>query len=88
MKKHISYETELNTIAKETNLNKFKGDDIRYGSFEEFFKTLYIEYQHILDHRNDLLFSMYVCNSVMNYILDSILKNTVKSYSVANSIRC
>ena len=86
MKKHISYETELNTIAKETNLNKFKGDSIEYGSFEDFFKSLYVEYQYIIDHKNDLLFSVYVCNSVINYILDSILKNTVKSYTLSSFI--
>ena len=63
MKKHISYETELNTIAKETNLDKFKANDVKYDSFGEFFNSLYIEYQHILDHRNDLLFSVHVCSS-------------------------
>ena len=36
-----------------TNLNKFRGDDIKYDSFREFFNSLYIEYQQILDHRND-----------------------------------
>ena len=86
MKKHLSYETELNTIAKETNLDKFIGDDIKYNSFGEFFNSLYIEYQQILDHKNDLLFSVYACKSVVNYILDSILKNTVKSYSISNFI--
>ena len=86
MKKHLSYETELNTIAKETNLNKFIGDDIKYDSFGEFFNSLYTEYQQILDYKNDLLFSVYACNSVVNYILDSILKNTVKSYSISNFI--
>ena len=59
MKKHLSYETELNTVAKETNLNKFINDDIKYDSFGEFFNSLYIEYQQILDHKNDLLFSVY-----------------------------
>ena len=83
MKKHLSYETELNTIAKETNLNKFINDDIKYDSFGEFFNSLYIEYQQILDHKNDLLFSVYACISVVNYIIDSILKNTVKSYSIS-----
>lgn len=86
MKKHLSYETELNTIAKKTNLNKFINDDIKYDSFGEFFNSLYVEYQQILDHKNDLLFSVYACNSVVNYILDSILKNTVKSYSISNFI--
>ena len=82
MKKHLSYETELNTIAKKTNLNKFINDDIKYDSFGEFFNSLYIEYQQILDHKNDLLFSVYACNSVVNYILDYILNNTVISYSI------
>ena len=82
MKKHIAYETELDTIAKEINLSKFTGDNIKYNSFSEFFYSLYNEYQLILDHRNDLLFSVYVCNSVINYILDCILKNTTTSYSI------
>ncbi len=33
---------------------------------------------------NDLKFSAYTCNSVINYILDSILSNTIKSYNIAN----
>ena len=82
MKKHICYETELDIIAKETNLNKFTGDNIKYDSFSEFFYSLYDEYQLILDHRNDLLFSVYACNSIINYILDCILKNTVTSYTI------
>lgn len=82
MKKHISYETELDSLAKETNLNKFVGDNIKYNSFSEFFYSLYNEYQLILDHKNDLLFSVYVCNSIINYILDQILKNTVTSYTI------
>lgn len=82
MKKHISYETELDSLAKETNLNKFVGDNIKYNSFSEFFYSLYNEYQLILDHKNDLLFSVYVCNSIINYILDRILKNTVTSYTI------
>ena len=86
MKKHISYETELNSIAKETNLKQFKGESINYKSFEDFFKNIYNEYQKILDHKNDLFFSTYVCNSVINYILDSILKNSTKSYNIVNAI--
>ena len=54
MKKHLSYETELNTIAKETNLNKFINDDIKYDSFGEFFNSLYVEYQQILDHNRKI----------------------------------
>ena len=60
MKKHITYETELNTIALETNLKAFKGENINYKSFDDFFKAIYNEYQNLLDHRNDLFFSTYV----------------------------
>ena len=34
------------------------------------------------DFENDLFFSTYMCNSVVNYILDCILENTIKSYSL------
>lgn len=86
MKKHISYETELNSIAKETNLKQFKGENISYNCFEDFFKNIYNEYQKTLNHKNDLFFSTYVCNSVINYILDAILKNSAKSYSISKAV--
>lgn len=86
MKKHISYETELNSIAKETNLRQFKGENINYNCFEDFFKDIYNEYQKILDHKNDLFFSTYVCNSVINYILDSILKNSTNHGTVSRFV--
>jgi len=79
MKEHIQYETELSLIAKKTNLSSFKGDIITNKNFEEFFTDIYNEYVNEQNHRNDLLFSTYVCNSVVNYILDSILKNSINS---------
>lgn len=89
MSKHISYEKELACVAKELDLSKFKfkfkGESITNNNFEDFFNNLYSEYKNRLDYENDLLFSTYVCNSVLNYVLDSILSNTVTSY---NSIAC
>lgn len=85
MSKHINYEKELACVAKELDLSKFKGDPITNNRFEDFFNNLYSEYKNRLDYENDLLFSTYVCNSVVNYVLDSILSNTVTSY---NSIAC
>ena len=80
------YHAGLSNEARKEYQENFINDDIKYDSFGEFFNSLYIEYQQILDHKNDLLFSVYACNSVVNYILDSILKNTVKSYSISNFI--
>lgn len=79
MKKHMSYEKELSIVAKESNLSVYKGDIINNNSFKDFFDNLYIEYKNKLDYENDLFFSSYACNSVINYILDNILKNTVNS---------
>lgn len=84
MNKHITYEKELSIVAKETDLRKFKGDNIEANSFREFFNSIYLEYQSKTEYKNDLLFSNYVCNSVVNYILDAVLSNTAKSYTLIN----
>ena len=83
MNKHITYEKELSIVAKETDLRKFKGD-IEANSFREFFNSIYLEYQSKTEYKNDLLFSNYVCNSVVDYILDAVLSNTAKSYTLIN----
>lgn len=79
MKKHMTYEKELTLVAKETNLSRFKGDIITHSSVEDFFFDLYNQYVNELDHKNDLLFSSVVCNSVVNYILENIIKNSLES---------
>ena len=82
MSKHINYEKELSIVAKEIDLKKIKGDIVQNNNFRDFFNSLYSEYQGKIEYENDLLFSNYVCNSVVNYILDSILANTAKSYTL------
>ena len=84
MNKHITYEKELSIVANETDLRKFKGDNIEANSFREFFNSIYLEYQSKTEYKNDLLFSNYVCNSVVDYILDAVLSNTAKSYTLIN----
>ena len=84
MNKHIAYEKELSIVARESNLKKFKGDNIGANSFREFFNSIYVEYQSKTEYKNDLLFSNYVCNSVVDYILNAILSNTAKSYTLIN----
>ena len=86
MKKHMLYEKELSAVAKELNLSKFKGDIITHDSFEEFFYVLYEEYISKLDYKNDLLFSSYACNSVINHILDCILENTLNSNTLVHCV--
>lgn len=80
MKEHLWYETELSLVSKETNLSSLKGDIITHKSFEDFFTELYNEYVNEQSYKNDLRFSTYICNSVVNYILDCILTNSVNSF--------
>ena len=81
-KKHVVYEKDLQSLAKETNFGKLKRAPISHIGVEEFFNKLYSEYIKKESFENDLFFSTYMCNSVIDYILDCILENTVKSYSL------
>lgn len=83
LNKHVNYERELGAFAKDVDLSKIKCGTIN-SSFEKFFTKLYSDYKKKTDYMNDLKFSAYTCNSVINYILDSILSNTIKSYHIAN----
>lgn len=82
--KHVNYEKNLNMSAKSIDLSKYKGQSLD-SNFENFFNSLYAEYKTKMDYDNDLYFSTYVCNSVIDYILDCILNNTAESYTL---IKC
>ncbi|WP_024620590.1 zinc dependent phospholipase C family protein [Metaclostridioides mangenotii] len=83
MNRHVVYERELSSVAKEIDFSIFKPMEIK-SNFETFFNNLYKEYEANKNHYNDLRFSTYMCKSVVNYILDNILSNTVASYNIAN----
>lgn len=81
LNKHVTYERELGAFAKDVDLSKIKCGTIN-SSFEKFLLNFIVITK--TDYMNDLKFSAYTCNSVINYILDSILSNTIKSYHIAN----
>ena len=81
-KKHVIYEKDLQSIAKDTNFKTLEKTSIHHIGVEEFFNKLYKEYVKKEDFENDLFFSTYMCNSVVDYILNCILDNTVRSYTL------
>lgn len=81
-KKHVVYEKDLQSLAKETNFNTLEKTSIKHIGVNAFFDKLYSEYVKKEDFENDLFFSTYMCNSVIDYILDCILENTVNSYTL------
>ena len=81
-KKHVIYEKDLQSIAKDTNFKTLEKASIHHIGGEAFFNKLYKEYVKKEDFENDLFFSTYMCNSVVDYILNCILDNTVRSYTL------
>ena len=81
-KKHVIYEKDLQSIAKDTNFKTLEKTSIHNIGVEEFFNKLYKEYVKKEDFENDLFFSTYMCNSVVDNILNCILDNTVRSYTL------
>ncbi len=81
-KKHVIYEKDLQSIAKDTNFKTLEKTSIHHIGVEEFFNKLYKEYVKKEDFENDLFFSTYRCKSVVDYILNCILDNTVRSYTL------
>nr|WP_314277877.1 zinc dependent phospholipase C family protein [uncultured Peptostreptococcus sp.] len=81
MKIHIQYELNLNKVSMDYKIKNDRQDNI--DNFDVFFDKLYSEYKSNGKYEeNDLKYSAYICNTVINYILESILENTVKSHLV------
>lgn len=87
MNKHVTYEKELASYAKEMD---FSNCDLNHKidyTVEEFFHSLYKKYKNCkTSYENDLKYSSYICNMIVNYVLDSILINTANSYTLENCI--
>jgi len=76
-KKHVSYEKELSKYAK-----KFKFDDSLCDSLEitevgKFIAENIKHYEGCLDMSNDLIYALFICNSIVNTILSEIEKNSL-----------
>lgn len=84
MNKHIKYERELDIVAKEFKASNNRDQVAGYKNVKEFIYKLQEEYKSKVDYTNDLNYATYVCNSVVNYILDSIVynSNTIKISAV------
>lgn len=83
MNKHVAYEKELASYAKEMD---FSNCDLNHEidhTLEEFFHTLYKKYKSCqISYENDLKYSSFACNMIVNHVLDSILINTANSYTL------
>ena len=78
MKIHIKYESNLTKVAKDYKLKNDRCRNIE--DIDEFFYRLYDEYKKNGNfEQNDLEYSTYTCNTVLNYILERIVDNTINT---------
>lgn len=81
MKEHVMYEKDLSKIAKEFKIRKDIERSINSQEIRSYIMDLQQEYEKVMEYNNDLDFAYYVCQSIINMILDEVLINEkIKEY--------
>jgi hypothetical protein len=75
VKHHMMYEKKLAKLAKDFELTGIINTDITPSNVKSFILQLQKQYDGSLDYHNDLTFSYYVCDSVLNMILNNVFIN-------------
>jgi len=78
VKHHMMYEKNLAKLAKKFKFTGIISTDIEPSNVKSFILQLQKQYDGSLDYHNDLTFSYYVCDSVLNMILDNVFLNNSK----------
>lgn len=83
VKQHMMYEQKLAKLCKKFKPTKIINTNINKDNVKEFIEELQNQYNGIVDYYNDLTFSYYVCDSVVNMILNDVFNNR-KSNQIYN----
>ena len=78
VKQHMTYENNLAKLAKNFKPTGIINTNIEPSDVKDFIVQLQKQYDGILDYENDLTFSYYVCDSVLNMILENVFLNDNK----------
>ena len=74
----MSYEKKLAKFAKSFKQTGIINTNIEPDNIKEFILELQEQYDGMIDYHNDLTFSYYVCDSILNMILDNVFLNDNK----------
>lgn len=81
MKEHVLYEKDLSKVAREFKSKSDIERNINSKEIESYILNLQVEYEKVMEYDNDLEFAYYVCQSVINMILDEVIINeNTRSY--------
>lgn len=78
VKHHMLYEQKLAKLAKEYKPKFVINTTITPENIREFIINLQEQYDGCFDYETDLAFAYYVCDSILNMILNSIFENEFK----------
>lgn len=78
VKHHMVYEQKLAKLTKKFKPTGIINTNIKPENIKEFIVQLQNQYDGIVDYKNDLTFSYYVCDSVLNMILNNVFLNEKK----------
>lgn len=79
VKHHMLYEQKLAKLAKEYKPKFVINTTITPENIREFIINLQEQYDGCLDYETDLAFAYYVCDSILDMILNSIFENEFKN---------
>lgn len=78
VKHHMMYEQRLAKLTKKFKPIGIINTNVKPQNIKEFIIQLQKQYDGMLDYKNDLTFSYYICDSVLNMILDNVFSNENK----------
>lgn len=75
VKQHMMYEQKLAKLCKTFKPTKIINTNINKSNLRMFIEDLQKQYSGIVNYNNDLTFSYYVCDSIINMILNDVFSN-------------
>lgn len=75
VKHHMMYEKKLSKMAKTFRPTGIINTNVKPENTKAFILQLQKQYDGIVNHNNDLTFSYYVCDSIVNMILNNVFIN-------------
>ena len=82
VKHHMMYEKKLAKIAKQFRPMGIINTNLKPENIKDFILQLQIQYGGKVNHNKDLTFSYYVCDSIVNMILNNVFINNKNVYSI------
>lgn len=83
VKHHMMYEKKLAKLAKNFRPTGIINTNLKSENIKDFILQLQKQYDGIVNYNNDLTFSYYVCDSIVNMILNNVFFNNKK---ISNAI--